>query len=69
MRQFGCVIVGDVTNASGNEQTLRQKGIKVDILEDPVGIALYAKYQAEKPELDIEYWKDPAAIRKTHRLT
>jgi cytosine deaminase len=68
MRQFGCVVVGDVTSASGNEQMPREKGIKVDILEDPVGIALYAKYRAEKPEIDIEYWKGSAAIRKPHRL-
>lgn len=48
MRQFNRVVVGDITNASGNEQMLRDKGVKVDILEDPVGIALYAKYRAEK---------------------
>jgi len=64
MRQFDRVVVGDVTNASGNEQMLREKGVKVDILEDPVGIALYAKYRAEKPELDMEDWKGLAAVRK-----
>ncbi len=64
MRQFDRVVVGDVTNASGNERMLREKGVKVDILEDPVGIALYAKYRAEKPELDIEDWKGLAAVRK-----
>jgi cytosine/creatinine deaminase len=69
MRQFDRVVVGDVTNASGNEQMLREKGIKVDILEDPIGIALYAKYRAEKPELDIEDWKGLAAIHKANRLT
>ena len=69
MRQFDHVVVGDVTNASGNEQMLREKGVKVDILEDPVGIALYAKYRAEKPELDMEDWKGLTAIRKADRLT
>lgn len=69
MRQFDRVVVGDVTNASGNEHMLREKGLKVDILEDPVGIALYAKYRAEKPELDMEDWKGLAAVRKTHRPT
>ena len=64
MRQFARVVVGDVTNASGNEQILREKGVKVDILEDHVGITLYAKYRAEKPELDIEDWKGLAAVRK-----
>lgn len=69
MRQFDRVVVGDVTNASGNEQMLREKGVKVDILEDPEGIALYAKYRAEKPELDIEDWKGLAAIHKADWLT
>jgi cytosine/creatinine deaminase len=68
MRQFDRVVVGDVTNASGNEQILREKGIKVDILEDPVGIALYAEYRAEKPELDVEDWKGLAAVSKVRRI-
>lgn len=65
MRQFDRVVVGDVTNASGNEQMLREKGVKVEILEDPAGISLYAKYRAEKPELDMEDWKGLASVRKT----
>lgn len=64
MRQFDRVVIGDVTNASGNEQMLREKGVKVDILEDPLGIELYSKYRIEKPELDIEDWKGLAAVRK-----
>jgi cytosine deaminase len=63
MRQFSRVVVGDVTNASGNEALLREKGLRVDILEDPEGIALYRKYRAEKPDLDIEDWKGLAAVR------
>jgi len=63
MRQFNRVVVGDVTNASGNEGLLRDKGLKVDILEDQHTIALYRKYRAEKPELDIEDWKGVAAVR------
>jgi cytosine/creatinine deaminase len=43
---------------------LRDKGVKVDILEDPMGIELYAKYRAEKPELDLEDLKGLAAVRK-----
>ncbi|MCX5724542.1 MAG: nucleoside deaminase [Nitrospirae bacterium] len=64
MRQFNRVVVGDVTNASGNEDLLRQKGILVDILEDPDGIARYATYRAEKPEQDLEDWKGLAAVRQ-----
>jgi len=64
MRQFSRVVVGDVTNASGNEALLRDKGLRVDILEDAQGIALYGRYRAEKPELDIEDWKGVAAVQK-----
>jgi cytosine/creatinine deaminase len=54
MRQFSRVVVGDVTNASGNEQMIRDHGVKVDILEDKKGIELYAKYRKQKPDLDTE---------------
>lgn len=64
MRQFQRVVVGDVTNSSGNEEMLRQKGIQVDILEDPDIIAFYAKYRKEKPDQDLEDWKGLAAVRK-----
>ena len=64
MRQFNRVVVGDVTNASGNEQLLRDKGLRVDILEDQKGIALYAKYRREKPDQDIEDWKGLAEVRR-----
>jgi cytosine/creatinine deaminase len=64
MRQFKRVVVGDVTNSSGNEQMLRQKGVQVDILEDPEGVAFYAKYRKEKPDQDLEDWKGLAAVRK-----
>ena len=63
MRQFNRVVVGDVTNASGNEELIRRHGVQVDILEDPDGIALYAKYRKEKPDLDMEDWKGLAAVR------
>ena len=64
MRQFKRVVVGDVTNSSGNEQLLRKKGVQVDILEDPEGVAFYAKYRKEIPEQDLEDWKGLAAVRK-----
>ncbi len=62
MRGFARVVVGDITNASGNEALLRDKGIQVDILEDPEGIALYARYRAECPGLDVEDWKGVAGL-------
>jgi len=64
MHQFSRVVVGDITSAGGNEEKLRNKGIKIDILEDPKGIALYAKYREESPHLDLEDWKGLAAVRK-----
>jgi cytosine deaminase len=63
MRQFGRVVVGDITNASGNEAMLRAKGIQVDVLEDPLGVALYKKYAEEKPEQAAEDWKGLAGLR------
>jgi cytosine/creatinine deaminase len=67
MREFNRVVIGDVTNASGNEQMLRDKGIQVDILEDSKGIDLYGRYRTEKPEQDLEDWKGVAAVRKSRR--
>jgi cytosine deaminase len=64
MRQFPRVVVGDVTNASGNEAMLRARGIQVDELEDAMGIALYKKYNQEKPEQAAEDWKGVAAVRR-----
>jgi cytosine deaminase len=66
MRQFHRAVVGDVTNASGNEPMLRERGIQVDILEDPEGIALYAAYHKEKPAQALEDWKGLAAVNKSH---
>lgn len=63
MRRFRRAVVGDVTNASGNEAMLREKGMQVDILEDEVGIALYAAYNKEKPAQALEDWKGLAAVR------
>src|SRR6202167_5078651 len=47
-RQFKRLVVGDATNASGNEDMLRQKGVQVEILEDPEGVPFYAKYRKKK---------------------
>jgi cytosine/creatinine deaminase len=67
MRQFARMVVGDVTNASGNEAMLRAKGVTVEILEDPLGVALYRKYEREKPEQAAEDWKGVAAVRSLRR--
>jgi cytosine/creatinine deaminase len=64
MREFNRLVIGDVTNGSGNEEMLRKKGVHVDILEDPDIIAFYAKYRKEKPEQDLEDWRGLAAVRR-----
>jgi creatinine deaminase len=63
-RQFKRCVVGDVTNFSGTEEILRQNGVQVDILEDPDGIALFAKYIKEKPDQQLEDAYGLAAVRK-----
>lgn len=62
MRGFSRVVVGDVTNASGNEALLKEKNVQVDILEDQFGIALYAGFRAEKPQQDLEDWQGLSAV-------
>lgn len=64
MRGFSRVVVGDITNASGTEALLKEKGVQVDILEDQQGIELYARFRAEKPEQDLEDWQGLSAVGK-----
>jgi creatinine deaminase len=66
MRGFSRVVVGDVSNAGGNEALLQAKGVRVDILEDRQGITLYDRYRAEKPELDLEDWQGLSAVHQQH---
>ena len=67
MRGFRRIVVGDVTNAAGNEGMLREHGVQVDILEDPVGVAQYAAYRARCPDQDLEDWRGLAAVRSADR--
>ena len=62
--QFHRLVVGDITNYAGNEEMLRQKGVQVDILEDPKGIAFFAKYLKEKPNQHLEDARGLAEVRK-----
>lgn len=64
MRGFSRVVVGDITNASGTEVLLVEKGVQVDILEDQQGIETYARFRAEKPEQDLEDWQGLSAVYK-----
>jgi len=65
MRGFNRVVVGDVTNASGNEDLLKEKGIIVNILEDQQGIELYGQFRKEKPDQDLEDWQGVSALDKS----
>ena len=67
MRGFSRVVVGDVTNASGNETFLREKGVHTYILEDKKGIALYARFRSEKPDQDLEDWQGLNAVERRNR--
>ncbi|AOT10244.1 tRNA-specific adenosine deaminase [Pseudoalteromonas luteoviolacea] len=64
MRGFHRVVVGDITNASGNETLLKEKGLVVDILEDEMGVNQYAQFRKEKPDQDLEDWQGVAALSK-----
>jgi len=66
MRGFSRVVVGDVTNAAGNEALLQERGIPVHILEDRLGVELYARYRSEKPDLDLEDWQGLSAVQKKY---
>jgi cytosine deaminase len=62
MRGFARVVVGDVTNAAGNEASLREHGIQVDVLEEPAAVDLYARFRAEQPALEREDWLGVRAL-------
>jgi creatinine deaminase len=64
MRGVERVVVGDVTNANGNEALLSAKGLQVDVLEDEKGIALYAEFRAQQPQLELEDWQGVQALSK-----
>ena len=64
--QFQRLVIGDATNGSGNEDMLRKKGVQVDVIEDPVGVAFYTKYAEEKPDQNLEDWHGLAAVRKKY---
>ncbi|KZN30933.1 cytosine deaminase [Pseudoalteromonas luteoviolacea S2607] len=63
MRGFKRVVVGDITNASGNESLLKEKGLQVDILEDILGVKQYGEFRLQKPEQDLEDWQGVAALK------
>jgi creatinine deaminase len=61
---FSRIVIGNRLNGVNkeNEDILRSKGVQVDILEDALGIELYKKYAAEKPEQDTRDWQGQAGV-------
>jgi cytosine deaminase len=64
MLQFQRLVIGDKTTFSGNEGMLRQRGIQVDILEDPDGLILGARYASERRNLCVEDIHGVAGVRQ-----
>src|SRR3984885_9952501 len=63
-RQFARLVVGDITNFSGTEALIQKRGVKVEILEDPEGVAFFARYLKEKPDQHLEDAYGMAAVRR-----
>jgi len=62
-RGFKRIVIGDLTSVGeGNVRQLREAGIQVDVIEDPVAIELFGRYRFEQPELELEDWKGLAAV-------
>lgn len=54
---FRRVVIGDITNAPTTAPVLREGGIaEVVELEDPMAVALYARYAKERPMLHFIDW-------------
>ncbi|MBU8540106.1 nucleoside deaminase [Falsiroseomonas tokyonensis] len=51
--QFGIprVVIGENRSFAGNEGFLRERGVKVTVLDDPACAALMQRFQRERPEV------------------
>lgn len=63
-RGFARLVIGNSPNASNNEALLRGRGVQVELLPDVLGVEIYARFQKEKPGLDLMDWGGVAALRK-----
>jgi len=52
--KIGRVVVGDTVNSPGNVEFLRERGVRVDVMDHAPSIALVQKFREEKPELWLE---------------
>ena len=49
--RIGRIVIGENKNYMGEEKLLRERGVKLDILNHAGCIALMAKFQREKPDV------------------
>jgi cytosine/creatinine deaminase len=65
MRKFSRCVIGNTLNQPGNQAMLESKGIAVDILDDEMGIELYARYVKERPDQNQEDWQGLASVNQS----
>jgi cytosine deaminase len=58
------VVIGNTPYQDHNEGYLRDSGVAVVNLNDPVGVTLYSRYCKEKPDQNLIDWKGVAALRR-----
>ena len=58
------VVIGNTPHQDHNEGYLRDSGVEVVNLNDPVGVTLYSRYCKEKPDQNLIDWKGVAALRR-----
>jgi cytosine deaminase len=66
MRGFRRIVIGNSPGPANNDELLRSHGVAVEMCVDPLGVAIYERYHAEKPDLDLEDWKGLAAVNRHH---
>jgi creatinine deaminase len=66
-RGFARVVIGNRLHEAHHEALLHSGGVQIDFIPDPSGIELYARFQTEKPDLDLIDWRGVAALRRRDR--
>jgi creatinine deaminase len=66
MRGFRRLVVGNSPGSNNNDVLLPAHGVFVEMCVDQMGVDLYARYQAEEPDQDLEDWKGLAAVHRRH---
>jgi cytosine/creatinine deaminase len=69
MRGFRRLVIGNSPGRVNNDTLLRANSIVVEMCVDRLGVDLYTRYQAEKPDQDLEDWKGLAAVHAHHTVS